>query len=63
METNWGTAAIWVGLALIASLLSIRFKLSVALVEILVGIVAGNLAVLLDHYQVFGWHWEMKATE
>ena len=43
--------------------MSIRFNLSVALVEILVGIVAGNLALLLDHYQVFGLHWELKANE
>lgn len=63
MEINWGIAAIWIGLALFASLISIRFGLSVALVEILVGIVAGNLAHLLDHFQLFGLHWELKATE
>jgi Kef-type K+ transport system membrane component KefB len=51
------------GLALLASLLSIRFKLSIALVEILAGIVAGNVALLLDHYQVFGLHWGLKANE
>jgi Kef-type K+ transport system membrane component KefB len=42
MELTWGIAAIWLGLTLIASLLSIRFKMSVALVEILVGIAAGQ---------------------
>jgi Kef-type K+ transport system membrane component KefB len=63
MESSWGIAAVWMGLALLASLLSIRFKLSVALVEILVGIAAGNLAHLLDHYHAFGLHWEMKANE
>ena len=42
MELTWGIAAVWLGLALVASLLSIRFKMSVALVEILVGIAAGN---------------------
>jgi len=63
MELTWGIAAIWLGLALVASLLSIRFKMSVALVEILVGIVAGNLAVLLDHYHLFGLHWELKPNE
>ena len=42
MELTWGIAAIWLGLALVASLLSIRFKMSVALVEIMVGVVAGN---------------------
>ncbi len=35
-------AAIWIGLALAASLVSIRIGLSVALTEILVGVVAGN---------------------
>jgi Kef-type K+ transport system membrane component KefB len=61
METNWGIAAVWVGLGLVASLLSIRLKLSVALVEILVGIAAGNLAHLLQHY--YGPAWELKTTE
>jgi Kef-type K+ transport system membrane component KefB len=63
MESSWGIATVWMGLALIASFLSIRYKLSVALVEILVGIAAGNLALLLDHYQVFGLHWQLKANE
>src|SRR5205823_1011257 len=49
--------------ALLASFVSIRFNLSVALVEILVGIVAGYLALLLDHYQVFGLTWELKSNE
>ena len=63
MENPWGIAAVWLGLALIASLLSIRFKMSVALVEILVGIAAGNTAMLLDHYHVFNLHWELKPNE
>jgi Kef-type K+ transport system membrane component KefB len=66
MEQSWGVAAVWMGLAVLASLLSIRFNVSVALVEILVGIAAGNLALLLDHYQVFhdwGMRWELKANE
>lgn len=63
MEGTWGIAAVWLGLALIASLISIRFKMSVALVEILVGIAAGNLALLLDHHRVFGLHWELKPNE
>jgi Kef-type K+ transport system membrane component KefB len=72
MESNLGIAAVWMGLALLASLISIRFGLSVALVEILVGITAGNLALLLDHYRVFydfahrhgfALHWELKANE
>jgi Kef-type K+ transport system membrane component KefB len=36
------TAALWVGLALTASLVSIRVGVSVALIEIVVGVVAGN---------------------
>jgi Kef-type K+ transport system membrane component KefB len=63
MESSWGIAAVWMGLALLASLLAIRLKLSIALVEILVGIAAGNLALLLDHYGVLGLHWELKANE
>ena len=63
MESSWGIAAVWMGLALIASFLSIRFKLSVALVEILVGIAAGNVALLLGHYEVFGLPWRLEANE
>ncbi len=36
------TAALWIGLALIASLISIRTGISVALTEIFVGVLAGN---------------------
>ena len=42
MENLWFIAASWVGLALVASLISIRIGLSVALVEIAVGVVGGN---------------------
>ena len=43
MQSNvWLVAAVWIALALTASLISIRVGISVALVEILVGIVAGN---------------------
>jgi Kef-type K+ transport system membrane component KefB len=62
-SSSLGIAAVWMGLAVLASLLSIRFNLSVALVEILVGIAAGNLALLLDHYQVFGLRWQLKAND
>ncbi|MDR7542694.1 MAG: cation:proton antiporter [Armatimonadota bacterium] len=40
MEQVWFTAAIWLGLALIATLLSIWLRVSVALTEITVGMVA-----------------------
>ena len=39
----WWTAFIWVALALAASVVSIRLALSVALAEILFGVLAGNL--------------------
>ncbi len=42
MENIWFVAAVWMGLALAASLISIRFGISVALIEILVGVIAGN---------------------
>jgi Kef-type K+ transport system membrane component KefB len=62
-EIGWGIAAVWMGLALLASFVSIRFNLSIALVEILVGIVAGNLAMLLNQHHVFGLRWNLEATE
>jgi glutathione-regulated potassium-efflux system ancillary protein KefC len=40
MENVWVLAALWVGLALIATLLAIWFKISTALTEIVVGTVA-----------------------
>lgn len=41
-ENFWLVAAIWMGLALLGSLISIRFAISAALVEIVIGVVAGN---------------------
>jgi Kef-type K+ transport system membrane component KefB len=41
-QNIWFVAAVWMGLALIASLISIRLGISVALIEILVGVIAGN---------------------
>jgi Kef-type K+ transport system membrane component KefB len=38
----WLIAAAWMGLALLASLVSIRIAVSVALIEIVIGVVAGN---------------------
>ena len=45
LNNVWFIACIWMGLALIASLISIRTGISVALVEILIGLAAGNMAV------------------
>ena len=42
MANVWLVSAIWIGLALAASIISIRVAMSVALVEIMVGAVAGN---------------------
>jgi Kef-type K+ transport system membrane component KefB len=42
LENIWFVAAIWMGLALIASIISIRLGVSVALIEILIGVLAGN---------------------
>jgi Kef-type K+ transport system membrane component KefB len=43
MDNVWLASALWISLALIASLISIWVAVSVALVEIVVGAVAGNL--------------------
>jgi Kef-type K+ transport system membrane component KefB len=46
MAGVWLHSALWLGLALLASLISIRIAISVALVEIVVGAVAGNVVGL-----------------
>jgi Kef-type K+ transport system membrane component KefB len=43
MDNIWFIAAIWMGLAFVASLISIRVGISVALIEIVVGVVVGNI--------------------
>jgi Kef-type K+ transport system membrane component KefB len=42
-DNTYAIAAVWIALAFLASLVSLRIGLSVALVEILVGVAAGNL--------------------
>jgi len=42
MHNVWFVASAWMGIAFIASLISIRLGVSVALIEILLGVVAGN---------------------
>ncbi len=60
MESNvWLVASAWMALALVASLISIRVGISVALIEILVGIAAGNFFGLhstpwIDFLATFG---------
>jgi Kef-type K+ transport system membrane component KefB len=51
MASVWLQSALWLGLALLASLISIRVAVSVALIEIVVGAVAGNLIGL----QITDW--------
>jgi Kef-type K+ transport system membrane component KefB len=51
VENVWWIAALWIGLALAASLLSVWLTISVALTEIVVGAVAGNLI----HLQLNDW--------
>jgi Kef-type K+ transport system membrane component KefB len=41
-ESPWLTGAVWIGLALAASLISIRTAISVALIEIALGVIGGN---------------------
>jgi Kef-type K+ transport system membrane component KefB len=46
MDNVWLASALWIGLALIASVLSVWVAISVALTEIVVGAVAGNIVGL-----------------
>ena len=59
MDNVYFIAAAWMGLALVASLVSIRLGISVALVEIFVGVLAGNFGGLqtnpwIDFLATFG---------
>ncbi len=51
IDNVWFIASLWMGSALLASLISVRFGLSVALAEILVGVAAGNFL----HLQTTPW--------
>ncbi len=51
MENVWLIAALWIGLALAASVLSVWLTVSVALTEIVVGAIAGNII----HLQLTDW--------
>ena len=57
MTNTWVLSALWVGLALVATLFAIWFRVSTALSEIVVGTVAqliigALLAALVDHGQL-----------
>jgi Kef-type K+ transport system membrane component KefB len=45
-DNTWLFAFIWMGLAFVGAVLAVRFKISAALVEIVLGIVAGNIIAL-----------------
>jgi len=49
LDNIWFIAAIWIGLAFLASIISIRVGISVALIEILVGVAAGNVSLADGH--------------
>ncbi len=51
MTNIWLIAALWMGTALLASLISIRIGISVALVEIFLGVLGGNYL----HFQTTPW--------
>ncbi len=59
MDNTYVIAALWLGLALVASLISIRIGVSVALIEIALGVVGGNFLALhttpwIDFLAAFG---------
>ncbi len=54
MENVWSLAALWVGLALVATLLAIRFEVSTALSEITVGIFAQFLISVIAGPKAIG---------
>lgn len=54
MAGIWGQVAFVFALALIASVIAHRYRLSTALVEIIVGMVAGSLLATFGEYSVFG---------
>lgn len=54
MTSVWALAALWLGLALVASLLSIWFRISTALSEIVVGTIAQLIIGTLVGQAVLG---------
>ncbi len=46
MDNIWFASALWIGLALLSSVLSVWVGISVALIEIVVGAIAGNIVTL-----------------
>lgn len=46
MENQWLQATLWIGLALVATLISLRIAVSIALIEIIAGVIGGNFLPL-----------------
>ena len=57
MENVWVLAALWVGLALVATLLAIWFHISTALTEIVVGTVA---QLIIGAFLVHNRNWKIS---
>jgi Kef-type K+ transport system membrane component KefB len=51
LDNIWLIAAVWMGTALLASVISIRLGISVALIEIFLGVIGGNYL----HFQTTPW--------
>nr|HET6904874.1 cation:proton antiporter [Ktedonobacteraceae bacterium] len=51
MNNVWFIASVWMAVALLASLISVRVGISVALIEIVLGVLAGNFL----HFQTNPW--------
>ena len=51
-DNIWYIAALWMALAFVASLISIRTGISVALIEIVVGVIVGNIYLGHEHQQM-----------
>jgi len=60
LESPWLIAALWIGMALLASMISIRVGISVALIEIIVGAVAGNAIPWVG--SLFSTHVKLETT-
>ncbi len=54
-QNIWFVAALWMGFALVASLVSIWSGISVALIEIVVGVIAGNFLHLQANNEWIGF--------
>lgn len=46
MDNQWLQAVLWMGLSLLASILSVKIAISIALLEIMVGVIGGNFLPL-----------------